>query len=40
MIDWEYGEAWMTNLDGTRLELYQAYYDCFDQALKRFLRAS
>lgn len=40
MIDWEYGEAWMTNSDGTRLELYQAYYDCFDQALRWFHRAS
>ncbi|MGM3306620.1 diguanylate cyclase domain-containing protein [Anabaena sp. WFMT] len=40
MIDWDYGEAWITNVDGTSLQLSQAHYKCSDQALRQFHQAS
>ncbi|WP_016950382.1 diguanylate cyclase domain-containing protein [Anabaena sp. PCC 7108] len=40
VIGWDYGEAWLTNLDGTGLELAQVTYDSLDQQLYNFHKAS
>jgi two-component system, cell cycle response regulator len=40
VIAWDYGEAWITNSDGTALQLDQVCYDSCDQILKDFYKAS
>jgi diguanylate cyclase (GGDEF)-like protein len=40
MINFDYGEAWISNNDQTGLQLSQAYYKSSDQALNTFHKAS
>ena len=40
VINWDYGEAWIINPEGTKIQFGQAYYHNSDQALKEFHQAS